>query len=80
MESALFVAAACAASAGPDVASQSWTCTAWRVLSGKYMDPAEIPANSRMELFKGFMARYRNSDCNEAVRQYAKAADDVSVG
>lgn len=49
-----------------------------RVLAGKYLDPQAIPENSRMERFKGFMSRYRNSDCNEAVGQYAKVAEEVS--
>jgi len=42
------------------------------VLSGKYLD-GEVP-NARFSMFPGYMARYRNSDTEEATKQYVAVA------
>lgn len=45
-----------------------------RVLSGKYQDPENMPKDGRLNLFKGFMNRYRNSESDQAVTEYVKVA------
>ncbi len=45
---------------------------AFGILTGKYLN--EIPANSRLDLFKGFGMRYEKSNLTEAVTEYVNLA------
>lgn len=49
-----------------------------RVLTGKYQNPEENNENARLNRYKGFMGRYRNSQSDACVKRYAEIADMVS--
>lgn len=49
-----------------------------RVLTGKYQNPDETHEGARLNRFKGFMGRYRNSQSDACVKRYAEIADMVS--
>lgn len=51
-----------------------------RVLTGKYQNPDETHEDARLNRFKGFMGRYRNSQSDACVKRYAEIADMVSSG
>lgn len=44
------------------------------ILSGKYQDPSFDATNSRLNLFEGYMSRYKQSLAQEAVLEYCKVA------
>jgi aryl-alcohol dehydrogenase-like predicted oxidoreductase len=49
------------------------------VLTGKYQDPTFDATNARLNLFTGYMARYRNSASEAAVQEYMEIADDMGL-
>lgn len=49
------------------------------VLTGKYQNPESMPADGRLNLFKGFMGRYRNSESERAVKKYMAIAEEFGV-
>ena len=49
-------------------------------LTGKYMNGVRsAPASSRLRKYTGFMHRFLSDPCSEAIREYAKMADSVSM-
>ncbi|CAM9537248.1 unnamed protein product, partial [Discosporangium mesarthrocarpum] len=49
------------------------------VLTGKYQDVENISSTSRLNLFPGYMERYRNSLSDKAVNEYLKVATDTGL-
>jgi len=47
------------------------------VLTGKYSDPQHFSPNARLNLFPGFMDRYRGSQNEAAVKEYCQIAQQV---
>jgi len=63
-----------------DVALLPYSPLAAGVLTGKYAkDPDDIPKNSRLTLFPGFMDRYRGSQNEAAVNAYSQIAKEVGI-
>jgi aryl-alcohol dehydrogenase-like predicted oxidoreductase len=56
-----------------DVGLLAYSPLAGGVLSGKFLTP-EAPDGARLNLFPGYMGRYRNSDSEAATREYAALA------
>merc|ERR1719356_39677 len=56
-----------------DVGLLAYSPLAGGVLSGKYL-AGEAPAGARLNLFPGYMERYRNSASQEATKRYADLA------
>lgn len=56
-----------------DVGLLAYSPLAGGVLSGKYLDSA-VPEGARLNLFKGYMQRYRNSDSEAATKEYVALA------
>ena len=57
-----------------DVGLLAYSPLAGGVLSGKYL-ASEVPAGARLNLFPGYMGRYRNSASEAATRDYAAIAE-----
>ena len=70
---------ACSAANG-NLGLLAYSPLAGGVLTGKYMDGVKnAPRNSRMRQYVGFMHRYLSPITNEAVMEYAKMADSLSM-
>jgi len=57
-----------------DIGLLAYSPLAGGILTGKYAKP-DCPSTARLNLFEGYMARYRNSIASEAVVQYSKVAE-----
>ncbi len=57
-----------------DIGLLAYSPLAGGILTGKYAKP-NCPSTARLNLFEGYMARYRNSIASEAVVQYSKVAE-----
>mmetsp|Transcript_1389 Transcript_1389/g.3158 ORF Transcript_1389/g.3158 Transcript_1389/m.3158 type:complete len:425 (+) Transcript_1389:20-1294(+) len=62
-----------------NIALLSYSPLAGGVLTGKYSEGKEIAKNARLNLFPGFMARYRGSQNEKAVESYGKIAREVGL-
>jgi len=62
-----------------NIALLSYSPLAGGVLTGKYSEGNEIAKNARLNLFPGFMARYRGSQNEKAVESYGKIAREVGL-
>lgn len=62
-----------------DVALLAYSPLAGGCLTGKYSDPKTTPEKARLNLFPGFMDRYRGSINEEAVNAYSDIAEKVGL-
>jgi len=62
-----------------DVALLPYSPLASGVLTGKYSDLDNIPKNARLNLFPGFMDRYRGSQNEAAVTAYSNIAKEAGM-
>ncbi len=62
-----------------NVALLPYSPLAGGVLTGKYSEGKEIAENARLNLFPGYMARYRGSQNEKAVEAYSKIAQEVGL-
>ena len=69
---------ACAPSNG-NVGLLAYSPLAGGVLTGKYQSPDYDATNSRLNVFTGYMARYRNSLSEKAVQEFMSVADRVGL-
>ena len=56
-----------------NVGLMAYSPLAGGILTGKYFNP-KVAANSRLNLFKGYMSRYKQSLAVEAVAEYVRVA------
>ena len=49
------------------------------ILTGKYADADNVPENARLNLFPGFMSRYRGSQTEAAAAAYAEVAKEADM-
>ena len=49
------------------------------ILTGKYADADNVPESARLNLFPGFMSRYRGSQTEAAAAAYAEVAKEAGV-
>jgi len=49
------------------------------ILTGKYADPDNVPESARLNLFPGFMSRYRGSQTEAAAAAYAEVAKEAGM-
>ncbi|KAG5187917.1 NADP-dependent oxidoreductase domain-containing protein [Tribonema minus] len=62
-----------------DVGLLAYSPLAGGVLTGKYQDSDSDNSKSRLNHFKGYMARYRNSMSEAAVKAYVEVAAEVGL-
>ena len=62
-----------------NVALLPYSPLAGGVLTGKYAAGKEVAENARLNLFPGFMGRYRGSQNEKAVEAYAKIAEEAGL-
>ena len=62
-----------------NVALLPYSPLAGGILTGKYADPENVPEGARLNLFPGFMSRYRGSQTEAAASAYAKIAKEASM-
>jgi aryl-alcohol dehydrogenase-like predicted oxidoreductase len=62
-----------------DVGLLPYSPLAGGILTGKYADPDNVPAGARLNLFPGFMDRYRGSQTEAAASSYAKIAKGAGM-
>ena len=70
---------ACSAANG-NLGLLAYSPLAGGALTGKYMNGVKgAPSDARLRKFVGFMHRYITEPCKEAVKEYAKMADSLSM-
>ena len=62
-----------------DVALLPYSPLAGGILTGKYADADNTPEGARLNLFPGFMSRYRGSQTEAAAAAYAEVAKEAGV-
>jgi len=62
-----------------DVALLPYSPLAGGVLTGKYSNPDDLPANARLNMFPGFMERYLGSQNEAAVSAYSDIAKEIGI-
>eukprot|EP00612_Vaucheria_litorea_P006150 CAMPEP_0171473358 /NCGR_PEP_ID=MMETSP0946-20130122/1793_1 /TAXON_ID=109269 /ORGANISM="Vaucheria litorea, Strain CCMP2940" /LENGTH=341 /DNA_ID=CAMNT_0012003105 /DNA_START=248 /DNA_END=1273 /DNA_ORIENTATION=- len=48
-------------------------------LTGKYLNPDDLPEKSRLVLFGGFMERFLNRSCSKAIGDYVEIANQIGL-
>ena len=62
-----------------NVALLPYSPLAGGILTGKYADADNVPESARLNLFPGFMSRYRGSQTEAAAAAYAEVAKEADV-
>merc|ERR1719253_938461 len=62
-----------------NVALLPYSPLAGGILTGKYADADNVPENARLNLFPGFMSRYRGSQTEAAAAAYAEVAKEAGM-